>query len=240
MRLSRTTALCVGCLISLAAGGVSATLPILLGGMENGAVYFEPPDAFGSWMLQQPLELTDDEIQMLGAARYWRRQYQCQRTQQSVVATLAAGPPGRIAAHSPEICYAAHDYQSISTARTIRVDGVEGRFWVHRFRPRTAGQPTLTVAYAWHDGHCWRAPRSPRWELVGTAQICRLQVSCQHPDWDTGDAAAALTDFLQQALVDFRGEPNPNLLSTTPDADVQVLATAASPEHSIRVRRSSP
>lgn len=207
MRPPRTAALGVGCLISMTAGGLSATLPLILGGRGNAAVYCELNDAFGSWMLQQRLELPEDERKMIGAARGWRRHYQCQRTQHNVVVTLAAGPPGRIAAHSPEICYAARDYHSMTTARTARVDGVEGQFWIRSFRPRVAGQPTLTVAYAWHDGRSWRAPQSPRWELAGSAQLCRLQVSCQHPEWATGEAASALADFLHQSLADVPGQP---------------------------------
>lgn len=239
MRLSRTTALCLGWLISLTAGGVSATLPIVLSRTGPGAVHVDLPDVAGSWIMQQRLELPDDERKMLGAESCWRRQYQCQRTQQRVVATLAAGPSGRIAAHSPEICYASRDYRSTSAARTVQVDDVEGRFWIHSFRPRTVGQPTLTVAYAWHDGHCWRAPRSPRWELAGKPQIWRLQVTCQHPEWAAGDAAAALTDFLHQALADVAGQHRPDPMPAVSVTDPKALA-AASARRPTRNQRSSP
>lgn len=239
MRLSTTAALCLGWLISLTAGGISAALPIILSRTGPGALHIDLPDAAGSWRMQQRLELPDDERKMLGAASCWRRQYQCQRTQQHVVATLAAGPSGRIAAHSPEVCYASRDYRPTSAARTVQVDGVEGRFWIHSFRPRIVGQPTLTVAYAWHDGHRWCAPRSPRWELAGKPQIWRLQVTCQHPEWAAGDAAAALTDFLQQALADVAEQDRPNAIPAVSLTDDGTLA-ASSARRPTRDQRSRP
>lgn len=200
MRLTRIVAIWIGCASALAGLLVPPTLIRLLGEGSSDAACLEFPDTFGSWTAQQQLALPDDELDTLGAAGYWRRQYRGRATQQTVLATLVFGPAGRIAAHSPEICYARRAYQPVGPARTVRLAGTDSRFKMTSFRPRVAGQPALTVAYAWHDGQQWIAPTSPRLALAGVQQVCRLQVTCQHPDWATGEAEAALARFLQEAL----------------------------------------
>lgn len=170
------------------------------GNVGRGAVprLVAPPDVLGgaplgTWRRFDERELSPSDLATLGARQHWQHAYRCDETGRAVNATCLEGPPGPIAAHTPEACFSRDRFRPDRDPRRVRIDRDQA-VWVQSFAPRRFGHPALTVAYAWRDAGRWSAPRYPRFTLAGQLSICRLQATMRHPP---GTHAAAERDLLR-------------------------------------------
>lgn len=161
---------------------------------------FELPQTLGTWQLLQQESPTPGELRILQATDHWQRVYQCQETEQIVVVTLIAGPAGPLLSHQPEVCYARNEFSTHSDASIRAVPQRHDRFRFQTLEPRQTTQSAMTIAYAWHDGENWTAPRMPRFQLAGHATLQRLQLNMRHPSGHVREAESAMQQFVQLML----------------------------------------
>ncbi|TWT83602.1 hypothetical protein CA13_50690 [Planctomycetes bacterium CA13] len=158
---------------------------------------FDLPETLGSWRQLEQLKLQESELKILHASDHWQRVYQRCDTKEIMVVTLIAGPSGRLASHQPEVCYARNEFCSHSDAVRWTVPGRDDKFRFQTLEPRQIERPAMTIAYAWHDGDCWRAPRVPKIQLARYPALQRLQISMRHPSGMARDAQNAMQRFVQ-------------------------------------------
>ncbi len=147
----------------------------------------------GTWQRFDGRELPPSALATLGARQHWQHAYRCVDSGRPVNATCLEGPPGPIAAHTPEACLARDRFRLDHAPRRVRIDRRHA-VWVQSFQPRRFGDPALTVAYAWRDSAGWSAPQYPRFALAGEPSICRFQATTRH---SPGTRAAAERDLLR-------------------------------------------
>src|SRR6266446_9220579 len=81
------------------------------------------PLEIGDWKAE-PQENDVQAFAQAGAQRYWTRLYTNARKGQSVLAILMCGRAGRMAVHTPEVCYRGAGYELYDTpaAAPLRAD----------------------------------------------------------------------------------------------------------------------
>jgi len=193
----------LGCAITLA-GIALATIP---GERAKSPPAWVIPRQVGSWRLVDSRPLPENDRKLLEATRSWQRTYRCRESRWTVTATMVAGPSGPIAAHSPEICFRRKDFRQVSQPRRHALSPREpAEFWFLTLAPRNFEDRAVTIAYSWHNGKTWCAPRLPRWQLAATTSVRRLQVTARHPAGVSSAARDRVTDFLRLATTRCRDE----------------------------------
>jgi hypothetical protein len=162
---------------------------------EAAARVPQVPTVVGDWHGQD--EPTDDRsFQQTGARAYWMRQYVNQKTRASVLAILMCGRPGKMAVHTPEVCYSGAGYvlQGQPAAIGIKNDRGEetGTFWTAEFKKKS-GQ--LRLCWGWNAHGTWEASTAPRWQYRGEPFLYKLYVSREASGKADVEGAA---DFLQE------------------------------------------
>ncbi|MCM2375130.1 exosortase-associated EpsI family protein [Aporhodopirellula aestuarii] len=178
---------------------------------------FELPETLGTWKLLEEGSLQESELEILHATDHWRRVYRCSRTNHTVVVTLVAGPSGPLASHQPAVCYARNEFRLQNDAVTWTVPDRDDMFRFQTLEPRQIERPAMTIAYAWHDGDRWRAPRVPRIRLAGNAALQRLQITMRHPSGMAHDALGTMRQFVQ-LTVDASDELHRQLATLPPSS----------------------
>ncbi len=162
-----------------------------------------------------PLEIGDwkaetvagdaEAFEQAGAQAYWTRWYTNTRKRQTVLAILMCGRAGRMAVHTPEVCYRGAGFELFDkpVATPLRAqEGADlGTFNTARFVKASNLSSPLRLYWSWNAGDGWRAPRSPRWEFRGRQFLYKLYVSHDQAPGNDQDAAAEL---LQQLLPELR------------------------------------
>jgi hypothetical protein len=170
------------------------------------------PMEIGEWKAE-PVESDPRAFEQAGALGYWTRQYTSGTKRQTVLAILMCGRAGRMAVHTPEVCYggAGYDLDGAPSASPMRTEAGQelGTFFSARFTKSGGLGADLRLYWAWNAGDGWQAPRSPRWELRGRPYVYKLYVSHDLAPGSDRDPAA---DFLRQLLPELRktllpGEP---------------------------------
>jgi hypothetical protein len=164
------------------------------------------PDRFADWRLQSSEELDESTRNMLECAGYFARNYVNQATGEAVSVTVLLGPPGPIAVHTPEVCFASRNYQSRGKRErvAIRRSGAAGdEFWALDFKLNDLQGDTLRTYYAWSIGEHWLAPDDPRFQYAGSPYLYKIQLSSRLPtetNPEVGDPCRRfLHDFLPAA-----------------------------------------
>ncbi len=140
----------------------------------------EVPHKVGDWHAQD--EAVDDSLfDNAGAKTHWTRLYVNQRTHESVLAILMCGRAGRMAVHTPEVCYRGAGFELPGEATVYEIKGDTGqesaRFFTAQFIKK-AGNPTkLRLYWAWNARGQWEASPSPRWQFRGEPFLYKLYVS---------------------------------------------------------------
>lgn len=146
-------------------------------------------------------ETNSAEYAQAGARGYWARVYK--KGDQSFLAILMVGRAGRMAVHTPEICYrgAGFDLQGKPSSYTSRsADGSElGAFWSATFVKPSAHQE-LQLLWSWSDGGLWDAPQSPRFKFAGHPALYKLYISQDVSGQATDVAARQREEFLRAFL----------------------------------------
>lgn len=125
-----------------------------------------------------------------GAKAYWVRQYVNQKTKASVLAILMCGRSGKMAVHTPEVCYSGAGYVLHSQPAAVALDA-EAHFWSAQFMKNDG---RLRLYWAWNSRGAWEAAEAPRWAYRGEPFLYKLYVSREVRD--SGPDATA--DFLRE------------------------------------------
>ena len=162
------------------------------------------PLSFGPWQ-GRPLDSDQDSFERTGAQAYWVRQYTNAHTKRSVSVILMCGRAGRMAVHTPQVCYSGAGFDMLRPPAQYPVafDGKQGRLWTARFaKPNTPGSE-LRLCWAWNARGVWEAPSSPRWSFRGEPFLYKLYVIEEGAAYSSNAAAQAdvLADFLPHLFV---------------------------------------
>ncbi len=102
------------------------------------------------------------------------------RTAQELTVLLVCGRAGRIAAHTPEVCFPGSGLEMAGAPVRQSVaagDGPPAEFWAARFRTVGDGAPTTVRAlWAWSATGAWQAPDNPRLTYAGGRALYKLYV----------------------------------------------------------------
>jgi hypothetical protein len=157
------------------------------------------PLVIGDWQ-GEDLETDAATYALAGARSYWARTYTNRVNGVSVFAILMCGRTGKMAVHTPEVCYRGAGYDLLETpVHTVLRDdlGTEaGVMWSARFAKQAGTGSDLRLYWGWNDGTGWQAPANPRWDFRGRPYLYKLYVSHEL----NGGADDPTTDFLQQLL----------------------------------------
>jgi hypothetical protein len=138
---------------------------------------------------------------LAGARSYWVRTYTHRTSGASVLTVLMCGRAGKMAVHTPEVCYrgAGYDLPDTPTAIVLRdeSDALAGTFWTARFAKQTGTTRDLRLYWAWNAGDEWQAPANPRWEFRGRPYLYKLYASHELTGPSDADATA---EFLRELL----------------------------------------
>jgi len=167
---------------------------LLAGGLEHGlcaerwqsstdleaavATIAKVPLAFDGWAGKEQ-ETNPKEFDQAGARGHWARVYS--KGGKEFLAILMVGRAGRMAVHTPEVCYrgAGFDLAGKPVLYTARSDEAAelGAFWSATFIKLGATSTELQLLWAWSDGSLWRAPSNPRWAFAGRPALYKLYLS---------------------------------------------------------------
>jgi hypothetical protein len=188
------------------------------------------PMTLGDWEART-VEVDDAQLAAAEIAGHLSRAYRNRRDGSVVTAFLVCGPPGPIAVHTPDVCYAGAGYEVAGAqSRRSLPAGPAGRLaeFMHAELARPAATPVgaasrLDILWAWSADGDWQAPDNPRLAYASQPTLYKLYLIREVDSRAGGDPSRDLLDVLlpelEQAL--FRG-PNtgPKSLArqTTPRA----------------------
>ena len=163
----------------------------------------QAPMEFGDWKAEA-IEGDAAAFAQAGAQAYWTRIYTNARKRQSILVILMCGRAGRMAVHTPEVCYRGAGYELFDkpAPTMLRSDGGDdlGRFNTARFAKGSTLGSSLRLYWSWNPGDGWQAPANPRWEFRGRQFLYKLYVSHDVATGNEPDAAAELLRHLLPEL----------------------------------------
>jgi hypothetical protein len=159
------------------------------------------PLAVGDWQgeaqAENPRLLRILEIDGLLDRRYVR-----QPGGESVRVLIVCGPPGPVAVHPPEVCFAGVGYQPAGDRSRTSVPGMPAAadFWAVPMQ-KVDGVLTerLKVLYAWGDSGDWVAADNPRWQFARSPVLFKLYV-IHRPGAEEASGDDPAARFLEQFL----------------------------------------
>jgi hypothetical protein len=130
------------------------------------------PKIVGAWHAQD-LTIDDRSFEQTGAKGYWMRQYVNQQTKEAVLVILMCGRPGKMAVHTPEVCYSGAGYEIHDQPAACPITN-DARFWTAKFTKKPGH---LRLYWAWNARGGWEASPAPRWQFRGEPFLYKLYVS---------------------------------------------------------------
>jgi hypothetical protein len=175
---SRTISFLAAAIILLASG---ITCHLLAGDSEQldaaAARVADVPRVVGDWRGRDE-EVDEAAFAMAGAKSYWTRSYVNERTKDAVLVILMCGRPGRMAVHTPEVCYGGAGYELREEPSVVDVKDLAGSQWWHAiFSKKTTAPQRLRLFWAWNSQGNWHASAAPRWQFRGEPFLYKLYVS---------------------------------------------------------------
>lgn len=164
------------------------------------------PETCGAWRLLSETEIDPEIIEMLACSGYVNRSYRRQGAHETVHVAIVVGPPGRIAVHTPEICYASQGFhlEQPPVRRSFELpDGTRGEFTHTSFLPDALGpeaEPRLIAYHAFSDGGAWQAPEHPRFAFGGRPYLMKLQLAGRTKAESAQSLSDPCRDFLEAFL----------------------------------------
>src|SRR5262249_32960731 len=127
------------------------------------------PAEIGGWKATD-VETESAAFFRAGALQYLARSYVDERRKTPVPVILMCGRAGRMAVHTPEVCYRGAGYEMGGAAQTFAAKSAGGDkfgdFWTARFTKQSpaklAGNSAdLRLYWAWNAQGAWQAPANP-------------------------------------------------------------------------------
>jgi hypothetical protein len=138
------------------------------------------PHEFGDWRLQSTEEMNEATLNMLECAGYVVRNYVNRTTGDAVSVSVLLGPPGPIAVHTPEVCFASRNYESRGERKRVTIREAADRddeFWILDFKLNNLQGDVLRTYYGWNAGERWVAPNDPRFQYAARPYLYKIQLS---------------------------------------------------------------
>lgn len=134
-------------------------------------------DRAAARVVQLPLDLgewhgkdVEADSRALGPLKaYFCRRYVNQRTGVAVTLSLAAGEPGPVSIHTPDVCYVASGFEPFGQRRftpTIESLPNPAEFLTAQFVRKGADPKTLRVFWSWNAGGVWQVSDTPRFAFA--------------------------------------------------------------------------
>jgi hypothetical protein len=160
------------------------------------------PLEIGDWQAQA-IDVDAGPFLQAGAQGFWTRSYVNKRNKTTMLVILMCGRAGRMAVHTPEVCYRGAGYEMERAPETLPVTSASGEnlgtFWTAGFSKEAGGGSSLRLYWSWNAQDTWQASAKPRWDFGGEPFIYKLYVSHDAPG-STGVAKVAALGFMQQLL----------------------------------------
>jgi hypothetical protein len=157
----------------------------------------EVPLTVGDWV-GEDVPADAHVFALAGARTYWMRTYTNKRTRASVLVILMCGRPGRMAVHTPEVCYQGAGFEMTDRPLPLSIATSQGQqlgtFWTARFAKANSKKDTH-LAWAWNPGDTWHAPDSPRWQFYNASFLYKLYIV-----QEGSVSTAGAKEFLQRLL----------------------------------------
>ena len=151
----------------------------------------------GNWRLLKEAPFSPDVVKMLQCPAHINRTYMHQQTGEVVTVSVIVGPPGPIAAHTPEVCYSSQDFTLLNDRTLVPIIDRQQRehsFWQVAMEPRNVVRTTQRVLYAWGTGGHWSATGQPRLAHAGEPYLYKIQLA--GPISEPDDEFNPCEDFL--------------------------------------------
>lgn len=135
------------------------------------------PRDVGPWSAPTDTPLDPKIVRVAEAVGAVARQYRHKGTGAQVEVLLLCGPPGPIAAHTPDVCYAGLGFKVAGghLRKTLALpDGTTVSYWSARFEREATGDDALRVCWAWGLDGDWDAADSPRGEYALRTYLYKL------------------------------------------------------------------
>ena len=160
------------------------------------------PTEIGPWRAE-PVESDAAAFAQAGAVSYWTRSYVNGKTKDRILVILMCGRSGRMAAHTPEVCYRGAGYEMERDPETLALSTSQGAalgtFWTARFAKAGDTASAQRLWWSWRAQDTWQASAQPRWDFGGASCLYKLYLS--HDETGPENAStAAITDFMRQFL----------------------------------------
>jgi hypothetical protein len=142
------------------------------------ARYQMVPLVLGEWR-GEAFELPADQRAAAGAVACLARRYTHPGRGVTVTALLLGGLPGKIATHTPDICYAGAGFSleaPVLWARAYGPDGRRAEFRTALARRSGTSPSTLRLVWGWNAAAGWSAPDEPRWSFGPAPALSKLYV----------------------------------------------------------------
>ena len=165
------------------------------------ALVADVPLRVGDWE-GKDVQPDADEFDRAGARAFWMRSYVHARTKASVLAILMCGRAGKMAVHTPEVCYRGAGYELFDTPAATPF-GESGTLFAADFSKPADSAAGLRLYWAWNAGDGWQAPTNPRWEFRGRPFLYKLYVASDLRQQGNRPTSPA-QDFLNELLPELR------------------------------------
>ena len=168
----------------------------------------EVPLTVGDWQ-GEARELDARQVAMAEVSGHLWRRYVNRRTGAAVTVLLVCGPPGPVALHPPEICYAGAGYRLVAekVRRAVPVEALPAppEFWVARFQLDGAVPRPLRIYWAWNGGGGWEASDNPRVAFARAGALYKLYVIRELSRPDEPPEADPAREFMKSFLPQLQG-----------------------------------
>ncbi len=138
------------------------------------------PKTIGEWQSREEAGEVAAFAQA-GAKAYWMRTYTNERTRAQILVILMCGRSGKMAIHTPEVCYSGAGYSLSDPPAVFNVKGESneefGQFWTAPFTKKIGLQKTLRLFWSWNSNGNWEAPVTPRLHFRGEPFLYKLYLS---------------------------------------------------------------
>jgi hypothetical protein len=161
--------------------------------------------------MQETEKMEKETLDQLQPAGYIQRLYVNRESGAAVSITVMVGSSGRMAVHTPEICYGSRDHEQLGLRQAIRIPFASEGFnknqtvkdhdavWKTAFRLKGIDAQKMNIYYAWSTGDRWVAAENPRFFYASKPFLYKLQLANQVPAGNNEKA----TDPGLQFLIDF-------------------------------------
>lgn len=200
---------------------VGAVVAVLLSGLVHGAWTGRWADdkdvsvpaarlphlalTLGDW---QGTDMEFDTRPVGPVAGYLYRRYVNQRTGAVATLSLAAGRPGPVSIHTPDVCYVASGFAAASKTRfapTLAPSVPSPELWTAQFiRTNATEQKHLRVIWSWQAGGKWMVSETPRLAFARYPVLFKLHLVREMAHADEPLEDDPCVDLLRLLLPEFQ------------------------------------